>query len=235
MGVNRVILLGLASASLLLAPTAAPAQNTGTRIGQNAKVKDVAKLTRLLAECVADRRPAMVRTWLKELPGTASEAAYIKRQEGDLAICLEDKHLVFAGAREMVYTPKSLRYPVALAYARQSLRKTGAAPVGLNPDSTPWFMAPLAALPAGTRIDKTALAFQDFGHCVASMNWQGSRTLLLSEPDSPAEGAAVKALVPVLGPCLDANAKLQLTPHNLRVALAEPMVQILMASGNQGG
>jgi len=233
--VNRVILSSLAAASLFVAPTKAFAQNTGTRIGTNAKAKDVGKLTQLLAECVAERRPAMVRTWFNELPGTKAEGDYIERQEGDLSICLEDKHLVFAGVREMVYTPKSLRYPIAVAFARRSLSKTDAVPAGLNPDSTPWFAAPLAALPQGQDVDKLALAFQDYGHCVASMNWQGARALLLSEPNSPAEGAAIKMLMPTLGPCLDANAKLELTPHNLRIALAEPMLHILSASGNQGG
>lgn len=230
MKAGRLVAWALVS-GLMLTSAASFAQNTGTRIGKDADVRDVAKLTRLLAECVVERRPSMVRNWLKELPGTVAEARYIERQEGDLGICLEDKQLVFAGAREMVYTPKSLRNPIALAFARQRLRKNAAPPAGLSADSMPWFTQPLAALPADSRLDKVALAFQDFGHCVASTNWAGSRSLLLSEAGTAEERAAVQVLAPSLGPCLDQNAKIKLTPANLRIALAEPMLHIMLGAG----
>jgi hypothetical protein len=233
MFVNRVILSALAVASLLFMPDPALAQRTGSRIGKNADAKDVGKLTQLLAECMVDRRSKMVRTWFDELPGTASEFKFIQRQEGDLSVCLDDDELVFAGSREMVFSPKSLRYPFALAYARKSLREVEGEPNGLNPDSSPWFMAPYAALPAGSEIDKVSLVLQDFGHCVASSNWQGSRAFLLSDAGSDQERAAVKALASSLGPCLQEGSEIKLTPQNLRVALAEPMVHILSGVGKE--
>ena len=221
----------LAAASALLAPSIASAQLTGTRIGKNAEVKDVAKLTQLMAECLAERRSKMVQTWLNELPGTKAESDYIQRQEGDMSICVQDDKLVFAGDREMVYTPSSLRYPIALAYARKRLREVQAVPAGLNPDGAPWFMQPFAALPAGTEVDTVALALQGFGHCVASSDWLGSRALVLSDPASAQEKTAVRVLAPKLAPCLQQDAKITLTPGNLRVALAEPMIHILAGAG----
>ncbi len=227
--VNRVIIM--AGVAALASASPAPAQWTGSRIGKNAEVKDVGKLTEILAECVVKRRPKMVRSWFGELPGTDAEANFIKRQEGDLDICLDDRELVFAGDREMVYTPRSLRYPVALAFARKSLREFEATPNGLNPDGPAWFAARFAAMPTGTKVDTRSLALHDFGHCVASVNWQGARALVLSEPGLTEERAAVDTLKPSLSPCLDHKAQIKLTPQNLRVALAEPMAQILMASG----
>lgn len=229
--VNRVIVMAAGAALAMASASPAPAQWTGSRIGKNAVAKDVGKLTEILAECVVKRRPKMVQSWFGELPGTDAEADFIKRQEGDLDICLDDRELVFAGDREMVYTPRSLRYPVALAFARKSLHDVEATPSGLNPDSPAWFAARFAAMPAGTKVDTRSLVLQDFGHCVASVNWQGARALVLSKPGLTEERAAIDTLKPSLGPCLDHKSKIKLTPQNLRGALAEPMAQILMASG----
>lgn len=225
------IICAVAVAASGLASSPALAQWTGTRIGQNARPKDVGKLTDILAECLVQRRPKMVRDWSNLLPGTESEYRFIRGQEGDLDLCLHDDKLVFAGDREMVFEPRAVRNPVALAFARRHLRDIEATPNGLNPDSSPWFTESYTALPDGTAVDEMALALQGFGHCVASSNWQGSRTFILAKPGSAEERSAIGALTPNLGPCIDQKAKMELTTSILRRALAEPIAHILIASG----
>ena len=221
--------LGLALAAQLLC-TAGPAsaQRTGSRIGRDAEIgnaEDAALLTQTIANCLADRRKDFVRRWFAKLPGSQDEFAFVKKEEGDLAICMEDKQLVSDG-RELSFTPRSLRLPTARAMvARMVAEAPPQSPV--PPDSDPWFLPLLSTLPAGAEVDRPGLGFQDFGHCVATRSWPATVALLASRPDSAEQAAAVRRLMPVLGPCLTEDIKITLTPANLRDVLAEPVYHIL--------
>ena len=219
----------IAACALLVPAMPAAAQMTGSRIGKNAGVKDVPALMRLMAECIVARRQGMVRDWLVTLPGSDEEDRLLTKQLGDFGLCLEDRELVMGNASELVVTPKSVRFPLALALARKQLRKGPAMPE-VAKAGEPWFTAKLAKVTDIKQVDRVQLALQDFGHCVATANWSGSSMLVLAETGSPQEQAAVTQLIPVLGPCLDQNAKINLNAANLRTAVAEPMAHILMAS-----
>ncbi|MFC7536994.1 hypothetical protein ACFQPG_06390 [Sphingomonas sp. GCM10030256] len=229
MHVATKLMLACCAAAMVGAP--ASAQKTGTRIGKNVKTENVGALTQIIAKCIMERQPKMVRTWMNILPGTDAEDKFVKTKEGEFSICTRDDQLVFPDDQELVFQSHQFRYPVALAIARKQLRKSNLAPAGLNPNGKAWFAAPYAALPAGSAVDHNALVLQDFGHCVASTDWRGSRALLLSEEKSGEEKAAVAALAPVLGPCFPANSKIKLTSASLRRALAEPVVHLLGDAG----
>jgi hypothetical protein len=118
-----------------------------------------------------------------------------------------------------------VRLPLALAMARRQLRLTSAIPA-VEKD-IPWFAPKLAGLDRNAEVDRLALGLQDFGHCVAASDWANARALILSEEGSAEQKQAVSALVPVLGPCLQSDVEMQLTPANLRSAIAEPMIHML--------
>jgi hypothetical protein len=213
-----------------MAAQPAEAQRTGSRIGhtaEHASPKDAAAAIQIMANCLGDRRPDFARRWLRLLPGTREERELILAEEPDLSICMDDPLLVMDG-KELRLQPHTLRLPTARAMVRKMLsRAPRQSP--LPPQSDPWFLPQLAALPAGAGVDRAALGFQDFGHCVAVNSWPASIALLASEPDSPAQAAAIRQLMPVLGPCLSDDVKITLTPANLRDVLAEPVYHILAA------
>ncbi|HEX8225601.1 MAG TPA: hypothetical protein VF605_17460 [Allosphingosinicella sp.] len=226
------LVVGLALAAQLLC-TAGPAaaQRTGTRIGRDAEVgstKDAVALVQTVANCLADRRKDFVRGWFAKLPGTQDEFAFVQKEEPDIAICMESDRLISDG-RELRFTPRVLRLPTARAMAARMV--AGAPPQSpMPPDSDPWFMPLLSGVPAGADVDRAGLVFQDFGHCVATRSWPATLALLASKPDSAEQTAAVRRLMPVLGPCLPADVNLALTPANLRDVLAEPVYHILTAA-----
>lgn len=215
-------------ASLLLVATAeAGAQRTGRiqRTAEAGNVEDAELAMGIMARCVASRREAMVRIWFAMLPGTREEAALIRGETNDLSLCLEDDRLVMAG-RAIRFPPGSLRRPVALALVERRISEAPEeAPIG--PDSEPWFVAPLGALPSGRPVDRGALVIQDFGHCVVLGAWRESRALFATRSGSDEENAAVDRLMPKLGPCLAAGVTINVTRRNLRLMLAEPFYQVV--------
>lgn len=213
---------------VLVSAVAVSAQRTGTRIGRDATSKDGAAAMDILAACAIERRPDLVRQWLQYLPGTTEESALLRKWSDDLSTCMESDQLVMDGM-ELRFRPRMMRLPVAKALVGKTLRN---APVTspASPTSEPWFMAKLNTLGKDAAVDRPALVLQDFGHCVAINRWQASRRFLLSEPDSAEQKQAVAELVPVLGPCLPQDAKISLTPANLRTVLAEPVYQIIAAA-----
>lgn len=223
---------GFALAALLLC-TAGPAaaQRTGTRIGRDAEVgnvRDAVALVQTVANCLADRRKDFVRRWFAKLPGTQDEFALVQKEEEDLAICMESDQLISDG-RELRFTPGVLRLPTARAMvARMVAEAPPQSP--MPPDSEPWFMPLLAGVATGADVDRAGLILQDFGHCVATRSWPATLALLASKPDSAEQAAAVRRLMPVLGPCLTADVNMTLTPANLRDVLAEPVYHILTAA-----
>ena len=231
---SKHLVSALLGVALLLPIPVAPAQAqpTGTRFGRDATPGDANSVFRSLAECVADRRPGLVRRFLTSLPGTAEEAQMLKDEEYELGLCMESRNLVLYG-KELVFDARAMRTPLARALVRRALPNARAVlPVPV--DSQPWFMARFNALPADADVNRDHIALLDFGHCVATHEWSGTRSFLLAEPATDEERAAIGKLVPVLGPCLTEGMEVQITPTLLRDVLVEPVYQILAASGEDG-
>jgi hypothetical protein len=211
----------------MLAMVSAPAlaQRTGSKIGRTAGKGDGPAALAIIAECLLDRHPALAAKWLGTLPGTAEERSLLNGISDDLGNCMSMDRLLVLDNKRVGFQPVSLRIPVAIALATTTLTKL---PRGFAPDAAaqPWFEAGLKIHPAGARIDQVSLARDDYGHCVATRKWAASRDLLLSKAGSPQEKAAIKQLLPVLGPCLTAGSTLQLTPANIRLMLAQPVYHL---------
>lgn len=220
-----VLAIGLAAGAGMAA-----AQRTGSRVGQDSRVGDpehARQAVDIVAGCIAVRRPQLADRWLRLLPGSTEEHALLDSEAEDMGLCMEDPQLVLDG-RELLYNPASMRRAVAVELAR---RRAGEAPEArpLGADSEPWFMAAVRTLPAGVLFDRNSLLVQDFGHCVATSEWRGTRALLRSAAGSPEEAAAVRTLTPHLGSCLPEGSTIQLTLATLRAAVAEPFLHILAA------
>ena len=225
---TRRLSLAALTAILFAFSSVAPAQRTGSRLGRDASAKDGPAAMELMASCAVNRRPDLIRQWFQYLPGTPEEAALLRGWATDLTACLDSDQLVMDG-KELRFKPRSMRLPVAMVLARKAV-KDGPLSSPIPDSAEPWFVLKLNALGSDAQVDRDALLLQDFGHCVAVRRWGGSRALLLSRPDSIEQKAAVSELAPVLGACLAENAKITLTPANLRSVLAEPMYQIIAAS-----
>lgn len=227
---RKVYRKAAAAAVVFLLGVAAPAeaQHIGTRLGKNVEKADLPKAMQIMAECTIKRREPMVRSWFNTLPGSVEEERIFDKELGDLALCLDDRLLVVDG-RTIVVEVGMVRAPLALALARRELRSNPAVPA-VSKDA-PWFALKLAGLTEDAPVDRLSLGLQDFGHCVAVSDWANARALILSAEGSAEQGQAVTALVPALGPCLQNDVELKLTPANLRRALAEPMVHMLANAG----
>jgi hypothetical protein len=133
------------------------------------------------------------------------------------------------GGRELTYSPRRLRVPAALALVRRSLSH---APEQrpMPPNSEPWFVARLAALPPGSTIERGSLLAQEFGHCLVVGHWPQARALLAAREGSAAEESAFAALSPYLGACLPQGLRLEINPKSLREYIGEPFYHVLAAA-----
>ncbi len=216
----------------LIGATPASAQETGTRIGRNAQAgnaQDAVMMLRIMGECIAARRPQFVRDWLALLPGSRAELELLRREAEDFSLCTEDRQLV-RGPLDISFTPALLRRATTASLARRrAIRAPESRPV--PPDLDPWFVPELnRAVAAGERINRVQLAAMDFGHCILLRDWSAARALILSDPASPEERAAVGTLAPHLGPCLSDGVTLELTPTSLREIVSEPFLHLLDAA-----
>lgn len=227
----------LAAALVVLAGFGADAsaQRTGTRMGRNATntQRDANAIILIIGNCLAQRRPALVRRWLNLLPGSAEEHALLDAQEGDFDVCISDDQLILGGGRLLTYSPRRLRIPTALAMAQRALSRAPArSPVPAS--AQPWFVGPLNALPPGSTIDRGSLLAQEFGHCLVVTNWPSARALLAARPGSADEADAFRALSPTLGSCLQQGLTLEITPKSVREYVAEPFYHVLAAAAPTG-
>jgi hypothetical protein len=228
--VNRLRLAPALAAAVAVALAAVPAQaqRTGSRIGRNATAKDSGAAMQLVADCLVDRRMELVKRLFQTLPGSVEEGTMLKREEGDLGVCMDSDQLVLDG-KMLRFSARAIRTPLAKALMRKLL-PSAPAESPAAPSSEPWFLATYNALPPKAVVSRQHLNLLDFGHCVAVKNWSGTRAFLMARPESAEEAAAVRKIVPVLGPCMLEGMTVQLTPSVLRDALAEPVYQILVAA-----
>lgn len=221
------------SALLVLANSAAVAQRTGSRLGREASLKDAVTAMRMIAECFYDREPKDTHLWLDTLPGDPRETKLLQRDAANLTPCLDSDKIVFDG-KAVSMKPAVLRRSVGAAMARRVLM-TSPHPAAPAPDTRPWFAEALAKLPAGAAVNRSSLAIQEFGHCVAIARWDDSVALIKSNDDSTDEKAAVARIVPVLSGCLDAGDTIHVTARNLREIVGEPVYHLLQARALTSG
>lgn len=229
---SRALVAVVVTSMMFSAATPLNAQRTGTRIGRDANVKDGVTALRLIAECYNDRAPKSVRKWLETLPGAPSESEIVSRDAENLSSCLDSNKVVFDG-KEVSFKARTLRRAVGAEMARKLLL-TNTDVLAPAADAKLWFYEQMAKLPTDAHVDRSSLASQEFGHCVALAKWDDSRRLLLSQDDSTEEWQAVQNMIPALGPCLITGSTITITKRNLREIIGEPVYHLLLASEGSG-
>lgn len=206
---------------LALAATSVSAQWTGTRLGKNIRKTDSVELMQLTVECIAERGPNYATEVLETVPGSEAEFRLIRRNEGDITVCMKSSRKNPVGAVEMEFSPQPFRRALAAEMVKLQLAREIDLSHVAEPD--PWYLVSLDALPEGERSDAAYLVYMEFGDCVFLKSPQATIDYLRTEQDSKEEGMAIQKLMPALSPCVAAGQELELSHKALRIALNEPV------------
>lgn len=205
---------------LCLVPAGVSAQWTGTRIGGNIRHADAVELMRIVAECVAKRSPTYARKFLNTVPGTEEEFILLRRNEGDLALCMDNTQKAVGGV-EMRFTTQPFRRALANEMVKIQLSDD----IDPEPASMqePFYLVSLRNLSKEEKADARSMVFMEFGDCVFLENPQATIDYLRTEPGSKEESEAIYLLMSALSPCVAVGQGLELTHEALRNALNEPV------------
>ena len=144
------------------------------------------------------------------------------QSEGALGICMDDEKFVLDG-KLLEFTSRGLRPSLGVAVARRLVGEN----VGkgsVRPSEKPWFADAYAAASDRETLDLPLLALMEMGNCLVSSESAGAIELLVSESGTPAQGAAMRKLIPHLSGCVVAGQEIEITPEIVRFAVAEPIL-----------
>lgn len=213
--------LGICTAALALCAPSAHAQEPGKRLDTAGRRDDVALMFAKISDCMVKDHPNIVRRWLSLLPGSKAEDQYVSTQVGAMTVCMELGDSRVTTRANLAYEAAEIR-PFLAASAARSVARRAAATLPFEANAPAWFVEPLKSLAETDPVNRVALIQQDFGHCVMVANWQASVALVRSEAGTKDEDAAIAALVPALGPCVQAGTTVSLTKSAVRKAINEP-------------
>lgn len=220
----------VALAVMVVAPVVA--QRTGSRIGRDAGPKDGPLALRMMTECFASKRGGMSRRWLDTTPG-AAERKLVLAENQSMSDCMTGDKLVLDG-RELRFPVDAMRRELAVAMVRQMMRHHEISFAAPPADTKPWYMTLLASMPKDTPVNRIALGFEDFGHCVTLKQWDDALAMVRTEEGSEAEKVAFRKLIPALAPCVTADQTTHINAFMVREAVAEPIYHIVAARGTSG-
>lgn len=209
----------VAALVLLTASTAAGAFEPpiGSRLGNRLKplTNSSANMTRIsarVAECKAAKYPGQTRAYLDAMDEGSQKAAL---QPLDRAQLCDFRSFIDATVEEVnIETePKIFRGLLAEGVLKDSHRDKNLEPTPLLAKyERPWF----AMTGREEAIDEMAV-------CIAAIDPQGIRGLFKTLHDSKQEGAALAAMGPSFGKCLESGFQLKANALSLRTALAEAL------------
>lgn len=229
LGVARACLLPLLALTGLFGSSMAMGQGdnympTGSRVGRpapaqpadNAKMSDDAKARILVHDfsaCIIRSNERRANSYMNAKAQT-SEAS---RQLKDLisSECLWDADLTMPN--------RLLRGAI---FRAAYLRDFDKAPLTL-PEKAVDFATYVEDLKAPANIDY--IIMQDFADCVVRADVAGSKAFVIATPGSKAEGDALTAVMPQLGPCFPQEAKLTVNRANLSAVLSEALYREIEA------
>ena len=198
-------------------------------MGKNATSKDAKGVFDIMVRCVGERNPAYARRILEAMPGSDLEHKEIFGNEGDLGMCMDDRsrRLIIGDHVEMTMSARSFRIALAAVMAREALEGVDPSRLSAAPS---WISTRYNAdTGADPQRDTMQLGLYQFGDCVVAASPAQAAQLIASGPESAEGKAAVQAMIPSLGPCLQNGAQMKLTEASLAVALAEPLYFRAMA------
>lgn len=215
--------LSILAAGIVMCTSPVTAQMTGSRLGKNATSADAEGVLNVMVRCVGERNPTYAARVMQAMPGSAVEHKAIWGNAGDLGMCMDDRsrRLVIPDNVEMRMTARSFRFGLATVMARESLK--GLEPAQLT-SAPAWSLATYRGdSEAEARRDMNQLGLYQFGDCVVAAKPAAAAQLVIAGPDSAAGKAAVQAMMPALGPCLNEGTQITLTEATLATAVAEPI------------
>lgn len=220
---SQALIAVLFAAAVLSAPAAA--QRGGEVLPTDQAEAELAGY----ADCVVAKKAfrGPVTAFLRVIPDSAG--FYPASMKAADMTCLNDAAVRRrAGKLEMRLQPGRFREALYPALYRRDFGKRGV-PAGVTAtaplDFAAEFDGETAALPTGYRVQRA------IGDCVARAAPAGAHALLLSEPHSAAETAAVGQLTPSLGGCLPAGQTAQVSRARLRAAVGEALYKLARQAG----
>ena len=203
----RAGLFGVSLAGTLLAGATSASAQDGV-------IVDRAEI-RATAECVVQSEPRKTAAFLATLPGSPDEQRLGRKLEDIFQGCMGETRKVARG--EMDGPRNALAVAMVVRIQRGTPLARGA----------PWYRTASAGKAAYSSYDPHRLGAIEFGSCVMAAAPAAAEALVRSAPDSAAEGEAVRALRPVLAPCMTHDTILRLKPDDLRNVLGEPVYHAL--------
>lgn len=199
----------LLAAMLAFGAAAANAQPT-VKIEPSPDSAEQRKALQKLSSCLAEARPRWARNTLARpylSDGQASVAA----------LALRGRDSCIHGEAEVTFRNSGMVGSLAEHFLRTDLERADAESVAHK----------LATLPPLN-------ASEDFALCVASRNPAAARSLMLSEPGSSDENAAVGKFMVYLEPCTQDHEQLTIDLQSLRALVATALYRSVTAVLNSG-
>ena len=223
-GLTGPILAVVLGAGILALPGIADAQQTGSRLGTVIPRTKPELVFNRMAQCYAARYQRQAAEFLDILPGTAEQDRKFNDMNDALDVCIDQPNFVFEG-QELEFDINRFHRGIAyfVVMANQS-RLPMALPVAS--DSQPWFRAKLSGV---TSANAGVLGIEQFGHCVALRNWNGSRALVLAKTGSKDETNAHKALQVDMNACLSVGQTLKIDKRLVQHVIGDAMYHIAIA------
>jgi hypothetical protein len=239
--VSRFLLrLGCAFSGISVVSTAATAQlepeaHLGTRIPTRPETFKQDRTEQVLAEyasCVVKKQRVLASQFVLDRTTLQFEKKYRALGDGN---CLVEATGTYFAEVGLSLSGDTMRFALAEALLRDEIggidpaRLSQAAelqiPLLSNADYEPksgrqYRSDELKALDENRQRDQTTLIKYRFGDCAVRSNPQGARVLLQTAANSGAEAAAIQAIMPALGGCLEKGAQIKLNRSVLRGALA---------------
>lgn len=163
-------------------------------------------------QCIVERDPNLIESWFTTLPGSSQERKLFSRLEDQFIRCFR------TNKSQMVDWVPQYDYAAMRVAILQFVLKSGSVDV---PESRPAGLDRAAWYATEGSIPPESVIANDLGFCLAKSDWLAARTVVLSRRGSMEEATALRTLVPLVGGCIPAGAKLRIDMARLREILEE--------------
>lgn len=210
-----------------VAGTPADAQRTGTRIDRNAGAAESVSFTdsasairvaNSFGQCIARREPKRVKIALALPLYTPQQSRELKKATDHFDPCLgsstEFDSVVTQG---LIFAGNAAEWFLRTEYKDAPLGTLK----GMDDDT----LAKSAFAPRN--------GFEDLGLCVVRRNPEAVQSLILTDPTTEREKAAVQPLIADVGPCVPKGQEIKLNRPNLRALLSYALYRAVSNSGSE--
>ena len=210
--------------AIAVAAPAAAEPPLGSRLGDRLRAEKIdeekaAQHGHAIATCLANKRKPAVERFLAASDEKTMDKAQTSFSSGDL-VCFDAEDVGLVEGRRVSWSTDLLRGMLAEALLKKQMSQVAAMPalpLRQGRYQRAWF-----ALTGRNE------AVDEMGACLADTAPLGIAAVLGTEAYSAAEKQAFGAIVPMMGKCLSAGAKLSGNRQALRAAMADALYQRLL-------